>query len=225
MFSPFALQNEQGVKNELLTVPVQHNLFIQPALLPLADAKVHYYPQFLLPSLADQLFARLRSELAWHQAEITLGGRKVLTPRLQAWYGDEDCQYQYSGLNMQPLAWHNALLDLKRQCELHCQHHFNAVLANLYRNGQDSMGWHSDNEPELGMYPLIASISLGEARMLHLRHRSEPLKYRLLLEHGSLLVMSQQTQQYWQHAIPKSRIEMGERINLTFRRIENVNRM
>lgn len=203
---------------------MQYSLFApqigdKPGKLPLHDADVSYYPHFLSQQQADNYLACLQATLAWRQEHIKLYGRSVKIPRLQAWYGDSDARYRYSGLSMEPIAWTKALTELRLQCEVHTGHKFNSVLANCYRHGQDSMGWHADNEPELGPQPVIASLSLGQIRNFDLRHRQSGAKYRLALEHGSLLLMAGTTQQHWQHGMAKSKKNMQVRINLTFRQV------
>lgn len=190
-----------------------------PVVLPMQDAEVSFYPHFLAVQQADFYFARLMNSLAWQQDEITLYGNKVSLPRLQAWYGEPEAVYQYSGLSMSPKAWTPELSELKRLCQTACGQQFNSVLANLYRNGQDSMGIHADNEAELGEKPCIASLSLGQSRNFDFRHKLSGEKLRLSLNHGSLLIMQGLTQDHWQHAIAKSKKPMDKRINLTFRRI------
>ena len=190
-----------------------------PVLLPMQDAEVSFYPHFLSPERADFYLERLLASLAWQQEEIFLYGRKVKIPRLQAWYGEKDATYQYSGLTMIPKTWTPELSALKERCENTCGQHFNSVLANLYRDGQDSMGSHADNEAELGDRPCIASLSLGQSRNFDFRHNTTGQKLRLPLNHGSLLIMQGSTQDHWQHAIAKNKKTMGKRINLTFRKI------
>ena len=184
-----------------------------------------YYPSFIAPSEAGRLLALLWRELAWDEKEISLFGRKVLQPRLVAWYGDEAAEYKYSGLKLQPLPWHPALQDLRKQLEDCTGRNYNSVLANAYRDGSDSMGWHSDNEPELGMNPVIASVSLGAERSFRVRKvkNRRPLaggSSGIILGHGSLLVMKGASQALYQHALPKTRRKTKLRINLTYRQIE-----
>ena len=177
---------------------------------------------FLAAGEADDCLQRLWRELDWEQREITLFGRRVLQPRLVAWYGDQEARYAYSGLRLEPKPWHPLLLALKSRLEEASNGHFNSVLANAYRDGNDSMGWHSDDEPELGANPRIASISLGAERtfllrrVLALRKPGEKSR-KLLLTHGSLLMMRGDSQKNFQHSIPKTRSVTGLRINLTFR--------
>lgn len=186
--------------------------------IELQNAHLLYAPNFLSKQQADQSFLTLKNELDWQQEEIKMFGKKVLQPRLQAWHGDKP--YTYSGLSMQPHSWTPTLLELKAACEAVAKHAFNSVLVNLYRNGQDSMGWHQDNETELGTNPVIASLTLGESRRFVLRHLSTKEKYEVELGHGSLLVMAGETQHYWQHSVPKTTKNKEERINLTFRHIK-----
>lgn len=181
-----------------------------------------YTPCFLGEAEAGDALARLWNELDWSQREITLYGRRVMQPRLVAWYGDAGAVYSYSGLTLQPLPWHPLLQDLRARTESRSGYRFNAVLANAYRDGRDSMGWHADNEKDLGPRPVLASLSLGAPRRFLLREvnrgtgkRAE--SFELTLENGSLLVMKAGCQQRFQHALPRTRREAGLRINLTFR--------
>ena len=189
--------------------------------IEMVDGVLFYLPGFLTRERADAALALLQAELDWEQHEIQIFGKQLPCPRLSAWYGDADAGYRYSGLSLSPLPWHGLLAELKQQLLEVSGQAFNSVLANLYRDGSDSMGWHADNEPELGQNPVIASISLGAERRFLLRHRrkkaAEPQE--LLLQHGSLLVMAGTTQHYWRHSLPKTARAMGPRINLTFRKI------
>lgn len=191
----------------------------EPQWLPITDGKLLWVEHFLTPTQADHAFSVLTQELDWQQEAITLFGKSVLQPRLQAWYGDK--AYTYSGLTMLPKTWTPMLADLKQRCELLAGQTFNSVLANLYRDGQDSMGWHQDNEPELGQQPVIASLSLGETRRFVLRHLHSKEKLELPLSHGSLLIMAGNTQHLWQHCVPKTVRALEPRINLTFRLIHD----
>lgn len=190
-----------------------------PFVLNMPDAKVSYQSAFVSQQKADHYFSVLERTLAWRQDHIRMYGKEVKIPRLQAWYGEPESAYSYSGLTMQPLPWTQALMELKGLCEQAAQCQFNSVLANYYRDGQDSMAMHSDDEPELGKNPIIASLSLGESRDFDLRHKRTREKQRVALQHGSLLIMGGNTQQYWQHGISKCRAPLGGRINLTFRTI------
>jgi alkylated DNA repair dioxygenase AlkB len=178
-----------------------------------------YFPGWVAGEDADDLLRRLHEELPWRQYTIRLFGRERLQPRLTGWCSDPGVEYRYSGLCLGPTPWHSALGRLRHDLQMQLHSPFNCVLANAYRDGQDAMGWHADDEPELGEHPLIASISLGQARTLRIRPRGGGPSLALLLEHGSLLVMSGSSQSDWQHAVPRSRKPLGLRINLTFRRI------
>jgi len=146
-------------------------------------------------------------------------GKKVAIPRLQAWYGDSHTHYQYSGLQMSPMPWTQTLRAIKEDIEQQLQTSFNSVLINLYRDGNDTVGWHSDDEPELGSEPVIASLSLGEIRDFQLKHKQLDKKVIVPLSSGSLFIMSGTTQSYWRHCIPRTKRVKSARINLTFRRI------
>ena len=186
--------------------------------LPLPDGALAYAPGWVRD--ADRVFAKLHGGLAWETHVITLFGRKIPSPRLSAWYGDPGARYTYSGLTLEPRPWTPTLGGLRDRLGHDLGAAPNSVLANLYRNGQDSMGWHSDDEPELGPEPTIASISLGAPRRFVLRHKHKAAPaVELVLEHGSLLVMSGTTQTFWKHAVPKTTAPVGPRINLTFRTI------
>ena len=190
-----------------------------PIQLDMPDANLKYYPNFILPAEAATIMLSLQHSLDWRQEQITLYGKTFDVPRLQAWYGDENTGYRYSNLTMQPLPWAAALLELKQKCESISNSRFNSVLANLYRHGQDGMGRHADDEPELGQQPVIASLSLGEMRNLDFYHNETKNKVRLPLGNGSLLIMSGDTQKHWQHSVAKTKRKLAARINLTFRYI------
>lgn len=181
-----------------------------------------YRPNFLAERQADRWLQRLWGELKWRRQEITLFGRRIMQPRLIAWYGDPDAVYAYSGLTLQPLPWHPLLLELKDRLEAATGGRFNSTLANAYRDGRDSMGWHSDDEKELGSAPLIASVSLGEERRFLVRPKHRPAGTRpasqgMTLGHGSLLLMRGDSQRLYQHSLPRTRRPIGLRINLTYR--------
>ena len=165
---------------------------------------------------------RLKKEIEWKQHRIKIFGKWVDCPRLSAWYGDPGAVYSYSSLSLTPIAWTPTLLEVRNQLAGTIERPFNSVLLNLYRNGNDSMGWHSDDEWEMGLDPVIASISLGGPRMMKFRHRSDPEVSNFVLElsPGSLLIMAGTTQKFWQHEIPKTKKSVGERLNLTFRFVQ-----
>jgi len=182
---------------------------------------VLYYNNFLLKEDADKLYQKLLADLNWQQHPIRMFGKTVLQPRLIAWYGDKDIQYTYSQTTLVAEGWNKYLKQIHEALNNRLQLNFNSVLANLYRDGQDSMGWHSDNEKELGKQPIIASISLGATRALQFRQKNEHrIKKSILLESGSLLLMRGCTQEYWQHQIAKTKKIKTPRINLTFRVIQ-----
>jgi alkylated DNA repair dioxygenase AlkB len=163
--------------------------------------------------------ARLRRDLDWRSQKIILFGRPVLQPRLMDWYSDPGVTYRYSGLTLAPKPWPAVLSELRKRLETHCGASFNSVLCNAYRDGRDSMGWHADDEPELGPDPLIASLNLGATRRFRIRPRGGGPSIGVDLEPGSLLLMSGRSQADFQHAVPKTRRPVGLRINLTFRRV------
>ena len=186
----------------------------------LPGAELRFVPDWLAIAEADALLVSLREEIRWETHRIRLFGREVDSPRLSCWIGDEDAAYTYSGTRFQPHPWPAALLHVRQRLTSELDGAFNSVLANRYREGRDCMGWHSDNESALGPRPLIASLSLGATRRFVLKHREESSrKLELELPHGSLLVMAGDTQRNYRHALPRTAGPVGERINLTFRRI------
>ena len=187
--------------------------------ISMPDAEVVYFLGLFSLSEADLLFAQLQREVTWKQEKIKLYGQVHDLPRLTAWYGDPAKTYIYSGITVRSLEWIAPLLEIKRRIEGVSYYSFNSVLLNRYRNGSASVSWHADDEPALGQNPLIGSVSFGEARPFHMKHKSLNEKRKIILEHGSYLLMKGSTQHYWLHQIPKSKRAMGERINLTFRNI------
>ncbi|HTF80172.1 MAG TPA: alpha-ketoglutarate-dependent dioxygenase AlkB, partial [Cytophagales bacterium] len=164
-------------------------------------------------------FNVLREQLLWQQGHIKIFGKTIAEPRLTAWYGDLGITYKYSGKTMETRPWHPDLLNIKNKIEDCSSAKYNSVLCNLYRNGEDSMGWHADDESSLGANPTIASLSLGAARTFQLKHRTKPYKITLMLRSGSLLLMSGTLQHHWVHRLPKTSSVITERINLTFRKL------
>ena len=204
----------------------QRDLFeTEPAAVAVPEAPglcLTYDATWVALADADAWLAALHLETPWRQDRITLFGRTSDVPRLTAWYGDPGCSYRYAGLQLDPLPWTPTLQALRPRVEAAAGTAFNSVLLNLYRSGDDSMGWHADDEPELGPAPVIASVSLGAARTFQLKHRQDRGQPRIDLElaHGSLLVMYPPTQSHWLHGVPKRRRgEPGPRINLTFRHV------
>ncbi|WP_222983632.1 alpha-ketoglutarate-dependent dioxygenase AlkB family protein [Flagellimonas meishanensis] len=194
------------------------DLDLKRTVLDLPDCDIVYYPNFFQAKKALILFEKLRKEVPWQQDHITLFGKTHPQPRLTALFGNNGKSYSYSNITMNPHGFTPDLLHIKTAIEKETQANFTTCLLNLYRDGRDSNGWHADDEKELGQNPIIASVSLGAPRFFHLRHKHDrSLKYKMRLEHGSLLVMSGKTQHFWQHQIPKTSKKIGERINLTFR--------
>ncbi|HEX7641130.1 MAG TPA: alpha-ketoglutarate-dependent dioxygenase AlkB [Burkholderiaceae bacterium] len=193
----------------------------EPQQLQLRDADIRFIRRFHDEDTAARHFSALRDEIAWRQESITLWGKPYAQPRLTAWYGDAGTNYSYSGLRLEPLPWTPCLAAIKAEIEAFCGERFNSVLANLYRNERDSVGWHSDDEPELGKQPFIASMSFGATRTFKLKHKSRKDEKPAVLElgSGSLLLMGGSTQRHWLHAVEKEREACGPRINLTFRTI------
>jgi alkylated DNA repair dioxygenase AlkB len=188
--------------------------------LALPDAELALDPAWLPIGEADALFAELRAAIPWHVHRLLLFGREVDSPRLSCWIGDPDASYAYSGRRFQPRPWPDALWPLRKRLRSELGVDCNSVLANLYRDGRDRMGWHSDDERALGVRPLIASLSLGASRRFVLKRRDDPsVKLTLELPHGSLLLMGGDTQAHYKHALPATAKPISARINLTFRRI------
>lgn len=187
--------------------------------LNLPNSQILYYPNFWSLNEANFLFQDLENKIKWQQDYITLFGKTHLQPRLMAWYGDRGKIYTYSGITMYPHDWIKSLSIIKEKIEPVAQVKFNSVLLNLYRDGKDSMGWHSDNEKELGKQPIIASVSFGGERrfLLKSRDKKDNSIGEIRLSHGSLLIMGGETQEYWLHQIPKTTKPVAPRINLTFR--------
>jgi alkylated DNA repair dioxygenase AlkB len=189
--------------------------------LELFEGEARLWPQAFAGDEANRLLRELRTGVDWRQEEILIFGQRRLVPRLVAWHGDPGARYVYSGTEHRPQPWTPTLRHIRDRASALTGVVFNAVLLNLYRDGRDGMGWHADDEPELGRNPVIASVSLGAERRFCLRHRRRrDLKVDLPLPHGSLLCMSGATQHHWLHALPKTRRPAGERINLTFRHVE-----
>jgi alkylated DNA repair dioxygenase AlkB len=188
--------------------------------LDLPDADVRLWAGAWPADEADRLFRELLSSIDWRQEEILIFGQRRLVPRLVAWYGDPGTAYTYSGTTHEPLPWTATLAAIRSRVESLTCHSFNSVLLNRYRSGRDGMGWHADDEPELGRDPSIASVSFGESRRFMLRHRRQRgSRCELLLGHGDLLLMAGPTQHHYVHAVPKTARTVGERINLTFRSV------
>jgi alkylated DNA repair dioxygenase AlkB len=188
---------------------------------PASNAELLYRSRLEVGTPTEALLNELIEQTPWRADSVLLRGKSYPQPRLTAWYGDEDARYEYSGLELAPLPWTPRLLAIRASVEKAAGSRFNSVLLNYYRNERDSMGMHSDDEPELGPEPVIASLSLGETRTLVFRHRSERSRKSLRIElgDGSLLLMRGASQRNWKHGIAKERRACGARVNLTFRRI------
>jgi alkylated DNA repair dioxygenase AlkB len=192
---------------------------IQACTIPLPDSDISYYPDFLDPKEAGTLLHTLRKEVPWQQDDIRVFGKTYPQPRLTALYGNNGKPYAYSNITMIPSEFTEELLLVKKRVErLLPNTSFTTCLLNLYRDGRDSNGWHADDESSLGRNPVIASVSLGQTRAFHFKHKKDPsLKHKMFLEHGSLLIMAGETQHHWLHQVPKTSRPVDERINLTFR--------
>ncbi|MCD0279719.1 alpha-ketoglutarate-dependent dioxygenase AlkB [Xanthomonas melonis] len=187
-------------------------------VLPGAD--IRWTRGWLPAAQADALLQTLLAQVHWEVHRIRMFGRVVDSPRLSSWIGDAEASYRYSGTRFAPEPWLDALQPVRAQLQADTGHRFNSVLINRYRSGSDAMGWHSDDEPELGAQPLIASLSLGARRRFAFKHRNEAsLKQILELGHGDLLLMGGDTQRHYRHALPRTARLVGERINLTFRQV------
>ena len=185
------------------------------------DGAIYFYPELFTKEESDRLYETLSAEIAWKQEPIFIMGKSIPQPRLTALYGDTDKPYSYSGITMYSHSWTPALLEIKSKIEAIAGVKFTNALLNFYRDGQDSMGWHRDNEKELGINPVIGSVSFGSPRTFHLKHyQDKTLTTKISLTHGSFLLMQGSTQHHWLHSIPKQLKITGGRINLTFRIIK-----
>lgn len=191
-----------------------------PRDIALRGAQLRLYPQLLNPQKASRILQELAGQPGWKQDQIHMFGRPVPLPRLHRWFADSGESYRWSGLTMRAEAFPECLLAVRETVSAQTGHSFNTALVNWYRGGQDSVSWHSDNESELGSDPVIASLSLGAERRFLLRRKDNHAeKLSLVLPHGSLLLMSGQTQLLWEHCLPKTQRLIAERVNLTFRKI------
>lgn len=183
------------------------------------DGLVNYYGKILAYQEANQYLDLLMQNILWKNDEVILFGKHIVTKRKTAWYGDSDYLYTYSNITKQALPWTKKLSDLKQMVEEFAGVKFNSCLLNLYHNGNEGMGWHSDDEKSLGKDNTIASLSFGAERKFLLKHKQTKQIISLVLEHGSLLIMKDATQRNWLHSLPKSKNIVQPRINLTFRTI------
>lgn len=175
---------------------------------------------FFDKATSDNYLKVLLDTIDWKQEKMNMYGKELLFPRLTSWYGDNDKLYSFSGITLRPKQWTTDLLEIKRKVETKVEASFNSVLLNRYRNGNDSISWHSDAEKELGKNPIIASVNFGATREFQLRHIHTKEKLSIELSHGSLFIMLGELQHFWQHQIPKTKKPVSERINLTFRVIK-----
>ena len=190
-------------------------------VISLPNADITYFPSIFATGHADQLFLRLCENVNWTQRYLSMYGKKIRMPRMIAWYADPGVHYRYSGGESPQNEWTTELHQIKQQVENISYTKFNGALLNLYRTGQDSMSWHSDDERSLGTSPVIASVSFGATRRLSFKHRyNKKDRMSLSLEHGSVLIMRGSTQQYWQHCLPKTRQQVAARVNITYRALQ-----
>lgn len=186
-------------------------------LLP-QKGSAYLFPNYFDSEKSNTFFDLLLKQTPWRHDAISIYGRRMLQPRLTAWYGEPGRSYRYSGLTLEPLVWTDTLIEIKRQIEVIAQVNFTGALLNYYRNQDDSMGWHRDNEKELGKNPIIGSVSFGASREFQFRfYQDKKTRISVELQHGSLLLMKGETQDYWEHSLPKRKRTIGPRINITFR--------
>lgn len=184
-----------------------------------ADGEVYYLGKVFSAEISAQLLEQLIGEIDWQQDEVKIFGKTYITSRQTAWYADGDLSYTYSGIKRTPHPWSAALLKIKDEIERITGIRFNACLLNLYHNGEEGMGWHSDDEPELGPMPEIVSVSFGAGRRFDFKHKITAEKISVVLENGSVLWMRGVCQTFWKHALPKTKKVQDLRVNLTFRNI------
>lgn len=195
------------------------NLFTEPQELLPFDGSAVIHPGFINPNRADEIMHRLMNETQWEQRDIVVFGKQHREPRLSTWHSEPHISYSYSGILRTPQPWTPLLVELRDMCVSVTNAKFNAVLANLYRDGNDGVGWHADNEASNGREPTIASLSFGASRRFDFRHRESKQTIRVQLESGSLLVMSGLSQHCWVHQLPRTKRVIEPRVNLTFRRV------
>lgn len=191
----------------------------RPNLLPY-DGEVYYFGKILAGDEADLYLVRLLENIAWRNDETILFGKRIITRRMVAWYGERNFKYTYSNTTKYALPWTEELQQLKASAEHISGETYNSCLLNLYHNGEEGMGWHSDGEPDLKKNGAIASLSFGADRRFVFKHKTTGEKVETYLEHGSLLVMKGTTQSFWLHCLPPARRIREPRVNLTFRTIE-----
>ncbi|TAG53441.1 MAG: alpha-ketoglutarate-dependent dioxygenase AlkB [Cytophagales bacterium] len=188
-------------------------------ILP-SNGIVNYYGKVFSRNESDFYFSKLLNSILWKNDEILMFGKKIITSRKVAWYGDEDLSYTYSKVTKTPNSWTPVLMEIKEIVEKKTNETYNSCLLNLYHNGSEGMGWHSDNERELKPNGAICSVSFGENRVFSFKNNVTKETVSIDLESGSLLLMKGETQSYWKHQLPKSKKYNYPRINLTFRTIQ-----
>lgn len=196
---------------------VNENIFPKIGLNTIRNGEFIYLPNFFNKKQSDIYFNLLKENILWKQESMNMYGKRVDFPRLTSWYGDNEKPYSFSGITLNPNPWSKDLLEIKEKIEPKANANFNSVLLNRYRNGSDSISWHTDAEKELGRNPIIASVNFGATRNFQLRHIETKEKMDIDLTHGCLLIMQGELQHFWQHQIPKTTKPVTERINLTFR--------
>ena len=202
----------------------QLNLFEEPQeenkIVQILNGEYLYIPNFFDVPKANEYLKTFKENIIWKQESMNMYGKQVMFPRLTSWYGESDKPYTFSGITLQPHPWTKELLEIKAVIEPVCEVVFNSILLNLYRDGNDSISWHTDAEKELGKNPLIASVNFGAERKFQIRHNQTQEIIDIHLKHGSLLVMQGELQHFWKHQVPKQKKITEERINLTFRVIK-----
>lgn len=186
-----------------------------PVIIP--NGEYVYYPHFFEKLMADVYLQKFVDTIKWKQESMNMYGKQVHFPRLTSWYGDNDKPYSFSGITLNPHPWSAELLTIKNIIEPICEISFNSVLLNLYRNGNDSISWHTDAEKELGRNPIIASVNFGAERKFQIKHNQTGETHEIVLKNGSLLIMRGELQHYWKHQVPKQKAINKPRVNLTFR--------
>ncbi|MCY1303160.1 2OG-Fe(II) oxygenase superfamily protein [compost metagenome] len=183
------------------------------------EGTVNYYGKIFGQKEADFYLDKLLETIDWRNDEAVIFGKKIITKRKVAWYGEKPYEYTYSNTTKYALPWTTELLELKALTEKETGETFNSCLLNLYHNGGEGMAWHSDGETDLKKDGAIGSLSFGAERKFAFRHKQSKEKIALILEHGSLLIMKDTTQAYWEHRLPPTRLVAAPRVNLTFRTI------
>jgi alkylated DNA repair dioxygenase AlkB len=189
-------------------------------LSPDRQSEITFWPSWLGSTEADDLLAIAIDQVTWRQDNIHIAGKSIPIPRLQNWYGDPTTSYTYSRIKLQAVAFPPWMELLRRRVERQTGNCFNRTLVNYYRDGQDSVDWHADDERELGPEPIIASVSLGQERAFLLRHKTTKERLKINLPHGSLMMMGPGIQEHWHHSVAKDKNVVGPRINFTFRNMD-----